>query len=485
MNVSMWMIAQALKKYDCTVDIKEGSPCIRGVRFLAQQDFISPDMVYIGASNDFYGDRSTQGVFCCCRGDNLYITGEYQQDVFNDILSMLDRYSRWEFDSLACITSGQDLQALLDCSKNLPAMYLAVVERGGRVCSSCHTAGPEPAAFYDTGNGTYLCLDALEKIRIRASRKEAFYIPELSMYCRDLYDGPHRVGMLLLKSEEIMYPECMLQLASQISAQINRWISMHPDREELLLNANILQPLLIEQPEPACMEDFRCYLHQAGWKPFIRKILYLIQPGTDSSKKRAERRLREALPQAIVTDSVKGIVVLADLNLCPKQLLDRTLHEMQSYWNCRYGESYPFTRLDELYVCFRQAELALHSSCCENGTHTPELLEYFCELVRMRTTADLYHPALHILEEYDRFHHTNMLDTLEVYLITERNQKKTADLLYIHRNTLANRLERIRELCSISLDDTNTRLQLLFSFLLRSGGTLGEKYSEYVKGEVI
>ena len=59
--------------------------------------------------------------------------------------------------------------------------------------------------------------------------------------------------------------------------------------------------------------------------------------------------------------------------------------------------------------------------------------------------------------ESDKGH---LLETLRVYFKNRGNVMKTARALYIHRNTLLYRLERIRELGAFDLDDAETRLKL-------------------------
>jgi purine catabolism regulator len=49
------------------------------------------------------------------------------------------------------------------------------------------------------------------------------------------------------------------------------------------------------------------------------------------------------------------------------------------------------------------------------------------------------------LIDYDRQHHSSLLDTLEVYLRRDRNMAATARELFVHYNTLRHRLERIEQ----------------------------------------
>ena len=51
-----------------------------------------------------------------------------------------------------------------------------------------------------------------------------------------------------------------------------------------------------------------------------------------------------------------------------------------------------------------------------------------------------------------------LLRTLEAYFDNNGNLSQAAESLYIHRNTLIYRMERIAEISGLDLDNTETRL---------------------------
>lgn len=79
----------------------------------------------------------------------------------------------------------------------------------------------------------------------------------------------------------------------------------------------------------------------------------------------------------------------------------------------------------------------------------------------------LLHPALDIIERYDRENQNDLLHTLEVYLENDCNAQKCGRLLFLHRNSLAYRIHRIREITGCDLSDAEERSYLRISFLLR------------------
>ena len=77
--------------------------------------------------------------------------------------------------------------------------------------------------------------------------------------------------------------------------------------------------------------------------------------------------------------------------------------------------------------------------------------------------------ALKKLKAYDEENKTDLCNTLNVYLKFDKNVLRTSKELYIHRSTLAYRLERIQKIIGQDLDDPVERMKLLISFYMEKG----------------
>lgn len=64
---------------------------------------------------------------------------------------------------------------------------------------------------------------------------------------------------------------------------------------------------------------------------------------------------------------------------------------------------------------------------------------------------------------YDKKHNTNLVQILQAYLEHERNTTEAAKSLFIHRNTMLNKVHKIEEIIDSSLDEPMLRERLLFS----------------------
>ena len=132
------------------------------------------------------------------------------------------------------------------------------------------------------------------------------------------------------------------------------------------------------------------------------------------------------------------------------------------------GMSDPFEDVTLLRDHLRQAStalqyadggpgLSLFSECAMR-----HLLSFFPQ-ERIRA---LVHPALLTLREQDRVNGSELYETLRVYLENERSLVKTAKALFIHRNTLLYRLEKLHQLVELDLEDAELRLYLTLSFYM-------------------
>ncbi len=76
----------------------------------------------------------------------------------------------------------------------------------------------------------------------------------------------------------------------------------------------------------------------------------------------------------------------------------------------------------------------------------------------------LSHPAKEMLDDYDREHHTELSKTLQAYLDHDRNMTTAADAIFVHRTTFCRRMDHIRKMTGIDLEDTDTLILLELSY---------------------
>lgn len=80
-------------------------------------------------------------------------------------------------------------------------------------------------------------------------------------------------------------------------------------------------------------------------------------------------------------------------------------------------------------------------------------------------SAVLDNRQLQALLDYDHRNSTNYTQTLRVYLSNDCSITQSAGYLFIHRHTLLKRLDKIREISGLNLDDWYTRLYMSINLL--------------------
>src|SRR6185437_15970197 len=73
--------------------------------------------------------------------------------------------------------------------------------------------------------------------------------------------------------------------------------------------------------------------------------------------------------------------------------------------------------------------------------------------VAQQQVRDVYQERLESLLEHDRAHGSQLFRTVEVYLECHGNAKMAAQKLYIHRNTLRQRFDKISKVTGINLSE--------------------------------
>lgn len=135
----------------------------------------------------------------------------------------------------------------------------------------------------------------------------------------------------------------------------------------------------------------------------------------------------------------------------------------------RCGVSNPFRRLNDLRGYCEQAISALQNEQQEGlSFYSSVMLEHMLDYIPKEQSRFLISPDLLRLEEAEGRYSFSLLETLQAYLECNCNLNRTAERLYLHKNTLLYRLHHIRTLLRCDLNDADHRLLLMLSFKLRT-----------------
>jgi sugar diacid utilization regulator len=178
------------------------------------------------------------------------------------------------------------------------------------------------------------------------------------------------------------------------------------------------------------------------------------------------RALREQGLTALAGTQAGSVVLLAADGDTDWETLRKAIMAQLGGGHCRMGVGDTRARPSELPRSLREAQLALRlqkaSAAAEQASVFSDL-DVFRMLSSVDDLADIEHFVdrwLGTLAGYDRRRHTDLLNTLSVYLRHGGGYEVTSRALSVHRSTLKYRLQRIRELTGYDLTDPETHFNL-------------------------
>ena len=88
-------------------------------------------------------------------------------------------------------------------------------------------------------------------------------------------------------------------------------------------------------------------------------------------------------------------------------------------------------------------------------------------IAQQEETGEFVQRKLGPLAEYDRVHESALLETLDVLTQKHGSRKLAAEALYLHRNTMAHRIQKIQEILNTDLDNMEELQELEFACKVR------------------
>lgn len=406
--------------------------------------------------------------------------------VFNLVKALIDtnRSQGLYRELIAIADKTRSLDAVLDTAALRLGNALIFSDTNFKIISSSSSmpvADPVWAENIRQGYCSYDFISAVKKLEpVRNSSRIAASIevscPE-SLYrklsCRVFQDNVP-VGFVLMVEGETPFMPSHREMLTTVSLALSYTIIHHapglfngPSPYQLLLYDMLigtpteeLLPRLKNMAFPDCM--FTAYLHPTR---------YL---GNRHLEEHTSEMLKLQFPDTHITFHKNGIVALIPLKdareISPKQLA--CLNDFARREHVCIGISNAFSNMEHFVVSFNQAYLARELGE-KYDPHRPvycyrdyQLFALFAETKEPDKLGRFCHPALALLRQYDYQNNTQLYHTLCVYLDTGCSIKLTSEALYIHRNSMVYRLNRIIEVCQIDLDDVNTCLLLQVSYLI-------------------
>ena len=208
-------------------------------------------------------------------------------------------------------------------------------------------------------------------------------------------------------------------------------------------------------------------IESIGWKRLDELRVYVFRREVDSTALDylIDRKLEQLGAGFTLHFGNRLLFVLNNsLTLIPQ--FETELQELLIKIDSCCGRSPRFCDIFDLNQHFEMAVIAADFSSGPGRIREIEsaAIPYYYSLIAKNDKAQISHPALNILRQYDQDHGTQMYLTLKIYLQCERNYIKTAEELHLHRNSLIYRTRRIEELTGVDFESFAIRQYILMSY---------------------
>jgi GAF domain-containing protein len=381
------------------------------------------------------------------------------------------------------VTTG--VRGLLDCE--VCQLYLLEPETG-----SLEPVAADPAvALPDPREGTSALLELLHQSPAGDQRALALHVGEhtAGVLTAAVAAGEEKLGVLVAVGARRLgeAEELLRAVAHQVAVALKQ-----VDLIERLTDKYIIRDLFeaLATGRLNVAEDLaraaRCDLE--GFHVFLA-----LEPAPEGGARRgwldvaehAEKCLRRISPSAFcraTSESLRALVSLpAPPNDAGLEQLDRELDRIGTSEHVVIGRSEVRRGAGGGQRSLREAADAVRVAAALRrcgGSLAYDQLGAYRYLIRVPaddSPEDVHVEAVQRLADYDRRRQSQLVETLERYLVDQRSVSSASRALYIHRNTLRQRLARIQKLSGLDLSEEDSlTLELAIKVVrLRAAGTAG------------
>lgn len=405
--------------------------------------------------------------------------------LFNDAKNLIETTRKGVFEDLTAIADKtHNLDAVIDAASVMLGNSLLFCDMNFKIIANSTSIPVLDPIWTENIEKGYCCYEFINEVKeLESIRNASQTTAAIEVTCNrspyrklssKVFHNQTQIGFLLMIEGENNVLPTHFEMLSTISHVISYTISYYkPDLfEKNSLYHEVLYDMLIGTPSKNIMPRLTELHFPAKIRVlFIRPARYPEQPYLKNS---ICKNLKILIPGTHVTYHNNGIVAVIPSNQDRETGFDLVdiLKQFPQKELIQMGISHSFSCIENFVNHYEQAHAALelgHKLDPEKLVYLYQdyqIYDLFSEVKNPDKLGWYCHPALEALNQYDHENVSQLYKTLYFFIEKGCSIKLTSECLYIHRNSLVYRLNRITEICQVDLTDINTLFLLRLSFLI-------------------
>lgn len=408
----------------------------------------------------------------------LYFPDVYHRSqIVNDILSIFQRYSQWSQEVTNALLRNQSLQDILDITQTVEEnpIYFAdpsfkMLAHNFREMDQYSVIVRYQVKYHYLPFNVMMDLVETGELELLHNTPHAFYNKTKSFgtnfISKAIRSHNKLWGNFFIIESYHNLNQCDVEIAEELGNLIAA--SIYENSNYLTSSSLYHEHFMIDILEQTLQNEIsiRNQLRPLGWSlEGNYRLLAIHMPNDEEALKRNTIVLLTNTwnAQAFLYNEY----VITIYNEPPRKYsrMCEYIHRFLQLMN-RYGAlSELFYSFSNMHHYFQQASYTLQNAKRGSGKNRLFFYEnYYLQHLLHLAGDDLpiYEPA-NRLHQYDAKHHCEYCRTLYTYLLHNQNAVKTAQIMFLHRNTLKYRMEKIRDIIQVPLEHPLICQRLLLS----------------------
>ena len=514
LNVLLYRLSSNSIYETLNIDLSESFSCLRLFdmnAMLSVSDDTNKDFYLINSetllqSTDAicaYNFNKNCVFLCVCNEENTHInqfsdslsmvllyTQHSYAEVFNKILTIFHDFEKWDKDFHLTLLRGGTMQDLLDLSHDILTHPMIVLDRNFSLLGEFRSEEIEDELMNEILNAGYVTPQVMSRLRQDGliSTSENASNPLINYYCitpNDCYYSMmyrftvnnHIVGYALIFRNRVHPKTNYLYLMNMVAENLELFFQQERyTSHSFLENYEVFLIELLENPTipQKQLEDQLSYIPGLTMEGYFVLAQLTYTNVSELPLSFLSWNLRNSFP-SIRPFVYENQIYMLKLNIdtAPgrhfftqeEETLFRNLLKNHDF-TCTISNK--FFSLMDLPTAVTQCKETLKLSTAEPNrffAFDNVTFRYILHNLKEDSMKLIKSPHYHLLKQYDETHNTDLCDIYIEYLKNGRNINQTASAIFMHRNTVFNKIKKAISIMHNECEDYQSQITFILSYL--------------------